>query len=377
MNWTDLRNRMPVTRSWAYFDHAAVAPMTQPAVDILAAWARDVADNGVINEGRWLERVEEVRRRFAVLLAADPAEIAFVKNTTEGIAFVAEGLPWQSGDNVVTAAEEYPSNVYPWMNLAARGVEVRLVPSRSGRIELDELVARLDGRTRIVSLSAVEFASGFRNDLDTVGELCRRRNILFFVDAIQALGVVPIDVARTPIDFLAADGHKWLLGPEGAGIFWIRRDLIDRLHPIEVGWHSVVDALNFSSLNFHLRPDAVRWECGTLNLGGILALGASLDLLLEVGIPALEQRIISLTDRLCAQSPSAGWTVFSSRVNGDRSGIVSLIPPEGRSPREAVKHLRQQGVVVTQRAERLRVSPHAYNTEDEIDHLVRLLGEMR
>src|SRR5215471_17087603 len=250
MDWTELRRECPVTTRWAYFDHAAVAPLTERARRTLTEWAADLAENGEVNDPARVRRIEEVRRLAAQLLNADPLDIAFVKNTSEGVGIVAEGLPWQAGDNVVTAEEEYPANLYPWMNLADRGVELRLVPSRNGRILLDDLRAALDDRTRLVSLSFVEYASGFRNDLDAVGQLCRENGVLFFVDAIQGLGVLPLDVRRTPIDFLAADGHKWLLGPEGAGLFWIRRDLVERLHPVGVGWNSVVNPWDFGTIDF-------------------------------------------------------------------------------------------------------------------------------
>jgi cysteine desulfurase / selenocysteine lyase len=368
---------MPVTRRWAYFDHAAVAPISARAQEALIDWSTDFAENGLAHYRRWSGRVDEVRRLFGQLLGADPLDIAFVKNTSEGIGIVAEGLDWQAGDNVVTAEEEYPANLYPWLNLAHRGVEVRRVASREGRLEVDDLRSAIDSRTRLLTISFVEYASGFRNDLDAIGEMCKQRGVLFFVDAIQGLGVLPLDVSKTPIDFLAADGHKWLLGPEGAGIFYIRRELVEKLHAVGVGWHSVVGAWDFSTIDLRLKPHAGRWESGSLNMAGIAALGASLELLLEVGVDELAAKILELTDHLCLQVERTGWRVFSSRQEKERSGIVSLIAPEGRSPASAVKHLRGQGVVLNHRAGRLRVSPHAYNTADEVDHLLSLLGELK
>src|SRR5262249_385240 len=158
--------------------------------------------------------------------------------------------PWRSGDNMITATEEYPSNIYPWMNLASRGVEVRFVPSRGPRIDVDDIRERMDGRTRLVSLSFVAFSRGLRNDLDAIGSLCREAAVHFFVDAIQGLGVLPLDVKRSPIDFLAADGHKWLLGPQGAGVFYVRRELVDFLHATSVGWSSVLNYHDFSKIDF-------------------------------------------------------------------------------------------------------------------------------
>jgi cysteine desulfurase/selenocysteine lyase len=372
MDWNGLRREFPVTRRWAFFDHAAVAPISGRAQQALVDWAADMAENGDVHEPRWVERAESVRRLAGRLLHADPLDIAFIKNTSEGIGIVAEGFPWKSGDNIITAAEEYPANIYPWMNLAGRDVEVRTLASRDRRLWLDDLRALIDQRTRIVSLSYVEFASGFRNDLDAIGALCRERGIHFFVDAIQGLGVLPLDVERTPIDFLAADGHKWLLGPEGAGIFYLRRELVDLLHPVGIGWNSVVGCRDFSRIDFRLKPHAGRWESGTLNVAGITALGASLELLLEIGISAITQRVLELTDYLCDRAERAGFEVYSSRRPEDKSAIVSLIVPGGDG-RALVRHCRQQGIVINHRAGRLRISPHAYNTFEEMDRLVEVL----
>jgi selenocysteine lyase/cysteine desulfurase len=363
----DLRDEFPVTRRWAFLDHAAVAPPPERARKALCDWITDKAENGVMSESRWLKQLEDVRRLFGQLLNADPQEIAFIKNTSEGVGFVAEGFPWKAGDNIIIAAEEYPANVYPWMNLRDRGVEVRRIPSRGARIALDDLRQAIDPNTRIVSLSHVEFSSGFKNDLDGVGAICRQRGILFFVDAIQGLGVLPLDVKQTPIDFLAADGHKWLLGPEGAGVFWIRRELLDRLHCTSVGWNSIVGAWDFSAIDFQLKPHAGRWENGTLNVGGFLALGASLRLLMDFGLESITRRVLELTDYLCEQARAAGIEVFSSRQPSEKSGIVSLIVPEAR---ERAKQCRSAGIVVSARAGRLRASPHFYNTPEEIDRLV-------
>jgi selenocysteine lyase/cysteine desulfurase len=373
MDWTSLREQFPVTRRWAFFDHAAVAPLSAPAQRAVVEWAADMADNGDVHEPLWFRRVNEVRGLAGRLLGADPLDVAFVKNTSEGVGIVAEGFPWQAGDNVVTAAEEYPANIYPWMNLAGRGVELRRVASRGSRLLLDDIRAAIDPRTRVVSLSWVEFASGFRNDLDALGELCRERGIFFFVDAIQGLGVLPIDVRQTPIDALTADGHKWLLGPEGAGLFYLRREWVERLRPVGVGWNSVVGARDFSKVDFTLKPHAGRWESGTLNVGGIHALGASLELLLGLGTEAVAERVRELTEHLCERARAAGLEVFSSRADEEWSGIVSLVPPAGGDPRALKNRCRDEGIVINLRAGRLRVSPHCYNTPEEIDRLVTAL----
>jgi cysteine desulfurase/selenocysteine lyase len=374
MDWTELRRELPVTKRWAYFDHAAVAPLTEPARRTLVEWAGDLADNGVVRDPHRVRRIEEVRRLTGQLLNAEPLDIAFIKNTSEGIGIVAEGLRWRAGDNVVTSEDEYPANLYPWMNLAERGVELRRVPSRDGRILLDDLRSAIDGRTRLLTLSFVEYASGFRNDLLAIGQMCREKGVLFFVDAIQGLGAFPLDVRQTPIDFLAADGHKWLLSSEGAGVLWVRREIIEQLHPVGIGWNSMIDGRNFGRVEMRLKPHAGRWESGSLNVGGILALGASLELLLAAGIDAIAERVLHLTDYLCERSRQIGVTVYSSRRPGEASGIVSLRLPG--DVRAVVRRCLDGGIVVNHRAGRLRVSPHAYNSTEEIDRLVALLGAL-
>ena len=375
MDWTAFRSQFPVTGRWAFLDHAAVAPLSAPAVAALNEYTRSLAENGIAAVREWLDRIKHVRQLAARLInAANPDDVYFVPNTTHGIGVIAEGFPWQPGDNVVLPAEEYPSNQYPWMNLATRGVEVRPVPNRGNRVPIDDIRAAMDGRTRLLSVSAVEFASGFRNDLDALGELCRSRGVFFFVDAIQSLGVFPLDVQRTPIDALSADGHKWLLGPEGAGIGYISRDWVNRLHPIGVGANSVVRPYAFSTIDFTLKPHAGRWEGGAYNVPGIAALGASLELLLGVGIENSERRVLELSDYLCDRAASAGLEVFSSRLAGEQSGIVSLLSPKV-PPDEITKRCRVAGVIVNNRANRVRVSPHAYNTVDELERFLDVVSK--
>lgn len=372
MDWSAFRSHFPVTRQWAFFDHAAVAPISDVAVAALAEHGKLLAEHGIAAIRDWVPRVAHVRSQAAKLINAPSVDdVFFVPNTTAGIGIVAEGFPWKPGDNVVLPAEEYPANQYPWLNLASRGVEVRRVSSRGSRIAIDDIRAAMDGRTRVLAISFVEFASGFRNDLDSLGELCREKDVFFFVDAIQGLGVFPLNVQRTPIDALAADGHKWLLGPEGAGIGYVKREWIERLHPIGVGAHSVVKPFAYSTIEFTLKPHAGRYEGGALNVPGILAFGASLDLLLDAGIVNVERRVLELTDYLCANAAKAGLTVFSSREPKEKSGIVSLENP-GVSPEVIVKACRGAGIIVNFRCGRLRVSPHAYNTHEELDRLLEV-----
>jgi selenocysteine lyase/cysteine desulfurase len=366
-DWSTFRAQFPVTARWAFLDHAAVAPLPRAAGEALAEYAASRMENGVASVKEWIDRIGKCRRDAARLIDAPSAEdVYFIPSTTFGIGVVAEGFPWNPGDNVVLAAEEYPANRYPWMNLSHRGVEVRTVPSRSGRIAIDDIATAIDGRTRVLTASAVQFASGFRSDLDALGALCRKRDLFFFVDAIQALGALPLSVRNTPIDALAADSHKWLLGPEGAGIGYIRREWVERLHLIGVGANSMVHPYSYTTIDFRPKPHAGRWEGGAYNVPGIAAFSASLALLLDAGIDAIQDRVLELTDYLCEGATARGWEVFSSRLPGEKSGIVSLIHPSLPAS-EAMKRCRAAGVIVNNRAERVRISPHAYNTESEID----------
>jgi len=371
--WGEFRRRMPVTQRWAYLDHAAVAPLSGPAANFLAGWCREAAQDGATPYRRWMQQLEETRRSAARMIGADPAEVALVRNTTEGIGLVAEGFPWQEGDNVVLRDDEFPSNVYPWMNLADRGVETRRVPTHGGRLDLDRLAEACDRRTRIVALSWVAYANGWRHDVGRLARLAHDHGALLFLDAIQALGVFPLDVKQTGVDFLAADGHKWLLGPEGAGVFYTRHEHLDRLRPLGVGWNSVVHSHDFDHIELVLKPSAERYEGGSPNTAGFLALGESLKLLMEFGVPAIADRLLELTDLACADLERIGATILSDRSGEHRSGIVAFELP-GRDPKQVQAECLKRGVVLSCRSGRLRISPHAYNDRSDIARLVDAIG---
>lgn len=368
----DYRSEFAVTQNLVFLNHAAVAPISNRARAKMVAYADDMAAFGNLHEAQWWGEVEEVRTNAARLLHANRSEIAFVKNTSEGISFIAEGFPWKVGDNVVIAAGEYPANVYPWMHLASRGVEVKTVPCRGVRVSIDDLAAAIDARTRLLSLSFVQFSTGYRSDLAAVGKLCKERGIDFCVDAIQGLGVFDIDVQRDQIDYLAADGHKWLVGPEGAGVFFIAADKLDKIRVSSMGWKSVVGWTDFSTIDYRLRPDAARFENGTFNVCGILGMGASIELFAQVGQPEIERRIRAITDELVDRLPEIGAQLVSSRQGNEWSGIVSFILPD-RDPLSVVRHCKRHGVVISTRAGRLRASPHFYNNSADLDRLIEAI----
>jgi selenocysteine lyase/cysteine desulfurase len=367
------RSQMPVAARYAYFDHAAVAPLPARTAAAIVRWAGEAAEQGDTVWPSWQARVEQARALAAGLINAEAAEVALVHSTSEGIGLVAEGYPWRAGDNVVTLDNEFPSNQYPWLNLASRGVETRRVPcGAAGRVDFDRLAEACDSRTRIVSLSWVGYASGWRCDLDAAAEMAHRAGALLFVDAIQGLGVFPLDVKATPIDFLAADGHKWLLGPEGAGIFFLRREHLDRLRPIGVGWHSVAHAADYARIELAYKPSAARYEGGSQNMVGFLGLAESLELLLEFGPAAIGQRILEITDAACQRLERAGAVIASPREGPHRSGIVSFELP-GQEALAVKRRLLAAGVVTSARGGKVRLAAHAYNNDEDIDRLVRAL----
>jgi selenocysteine lyase/cysteine desulfurase len=377
-----LRAEMPAVKKYAYFDHAAMSPLPRPTADAFQNWLSEAVEIGNPVWGNWVKSIEATRASAAQMIGAQPDEIALVGNTTSGIALVAEGLDWREGDNVVTFADEFPSNVYPWMNLAGRGVETRRVPTDvSGRADLEKLADACDARTRIVTVSWVGFATGYRHDVRRIAEIAHERGALFFLDGIQALGVFPINVDEFGVDFLAADGHKWLLGPEGAGIAYIRREHLNKLRAIGPGWHSVNPGQDYTHIELNLRPAAARFEGGSQNSGGIMAFGASIKLLNELGVENLSAAILDITDRACERLASIGATIVSDRRldhrgGEQRSGIVAFEFP-GRDHMAMKRHAMRQNVIFGCRAGRLRISPHAYNNEEDLNRLVDALTSFR
>jgi selenocysteine lyase/cysteine desulfurase len=368
------RAEIPVTTQCAYLNHAGMAALPRRAAERIKALADTVSQSG---DRRWLERnaeVERVRGLAARLLGArDPHEVTFVENTSTGISMIAEGFAWKPGDNVVSAQLEFPSNVYPWMGLADRGVEYRTVPERDGRIHEDELLSLIDDRTRMLVLSSVQYASGYRADLRKLGTACRERGVLFVLDVIQSLGALAHNVEDELIDAAVASSHKWLLGPEGIGVLYVSDRVIDQIRPVRSGWRSMKNLFDWTEMEVDFAAGAKRFESGTLNVYGIHAFGASLDMLLEAGAAAVEERVLALTERAAAGLAERGFTVISSRRPGETSGIVSAVHPK-REAKDLVRDLAARDVVVAARAGRFRVSPHFYNTEDEIDRMLEALS---
>ena len=370
----ELRALFPVTQSLIYLNHAAVSPPPTTTIEAVEAQLRDVRDAGSLNFLNWLEVKERARESLAALLGAKSEQVAFVRNTSDALSTVANGLKWQSGDNVVTFGREFPSNIYPWLRLREPfGVEVRMCEERDGRVDVEELESMVDARTRLIAISHVQFASGFRIDLERLGRLARRHDALLVVDVIQSLGVVPLDVNAELVDVAAGAGHKWLLSPEGVGYLYLSDRARERIEPTLVGWTSVPNPEDYFAFGQPWKSGTLAWETGTAPASLFYGFKASLDLLHEYGPARIASHLEELTDHLCERVRGRAYEVASSRSPGEKSQIV-CIRHQQRLPVTALyAQLKQKNIITAPRGDRLRIAPHLYNTLDEIDQLVEAL----
>jgi cysteine desulfurase/selenocysteine lyase len=367
-----VRRLFPVTKRLVYFNHAAVSPVSTRAARALEQQVKEQMQYGVEREDLWEERAEKARLLAARLLNAQPGEIAFVKNTTEGLNLFARGLDWRRGDRVVLPRAEFPANVYPWLSLESKGVKLKFVKEKKGRILVEDIEKAIDGRTRVVAVSFVEFSSGFRNDLERIGNICKRRSVHLVVDGIQGVGALRLDVKKCNLSAMSAAGHKWLLSPQGTGIFYCPNRVMTGLeHPMP-GWMSVVGWTDYHNFDYNLFKDSRRYESAQRNLLGLCGLMESLSLIDELGIRSIEKRILDITDYLCDLLGKRGFEVFSPRREGEKSGIVSFFV-KGRNPDRVREMLRRKGIIVSAREGRLRVSPHYYNSFEEVERFVDAL----
>lgn len=372
MDWEALRDQFPITRNYNFQNHAAVAPMCRRSTDEVRRFL-DLSEQSAYVDSGFYKHAHRVRSDIAGLINANSDEVTFCKNTSEGLSMVANGLSWSNGDNIVTTNVEFPANMYPWLALRCRGVQVRMVLEDDGRIPLERIFEAIDTRTRLVAISSVEFASGFRVDLASLGEYCQSKGVLLCVDAIQTVGAFPLDVRAMNIDFLAADGHKWLCGPEGIGIFYVRKELQGHLRPTNIGWMSMKEPFNFDRYRFEFADSARRYDTGSYNLAGIYGLGGAIEWVQSIGIEPIFRRLLHLTDRLVEGVRKKGYRVVSSRSPGEGSGIVAFF--SDLHDASTIRHHLQaeHRIIVAVRSGRLRASPHVYNTEREIDQLVEVL----
>jgi cysteine desulfurase / selenocysteine lyase len=362
-----LRERLPLLRDRLALNHAGISP--QPLADRVARFEAARAER---TPSEVLVAVASTRPRvrdlYARLLNVKAAEIAITKHTAEGVNFVAQGFPWKSGDNIVTASVEYPSNVYPWWNLRDRGVEIRSAVERDGRIDLAELTSLIDGRTRMVALSHVEFASGFAFSIPELVEICRPRDIFLFLDIAQSIGAIPVDLSG--VDAAAWPNWKWLMGPLGMGGFYLAERRLELIRPVFVGGDGMVPTSDYLEYDFRFRPDASRFEYSTENMLGLLGVQESLEFFSPLLDPlrddpdSVTARLFALGDELVALIEPLGFQAYHSRIAGERSGILTFRAP--KDPKEALEKLKCARIEAAVRGGRLRLSPHFYNTSEDL-----------
>jgi cysteine desulfurase/selenocysteine lyase len=370
------RREFPVCERKIFLAHAGVSPLPRRVADAmgqyLAAAARDNQENALTEA-----TIAETRTLAARLIDAQPEEIAFVGSTSMGLAMVAAGLPWKPGDNVVCYRDDYPANVYPWLDLARHGVEARFVdPKQFGNVTVEDVERVVDRRTRLVSLASVHFQSGWRLDVDRIGKFLRERGIRFCLDGIQSLGALRTSMRF--VDFAAADAHKWLLGPLGTAILYVRAEHFDRLHPPLVGWHSASCPDYIAQETLAFKRDARRYEPGSMNLAGLVGFRAALDLILECGADEIEARVLALARQTITRGTAAGFSAVGPTDDPGVSGIVSLVAND-RDVAELHAALESANILTSLRRCRdgrrcLRVSAHFYNREEEIETLFERLA---
>jgi cysteine desulfurase / selenocysteine lyase len=375
----------PVTRHCIYLNHASNGPLPRPVARSLHEYIDDYSAYASLHAERWRMYGQGAHRRMANMIGARPEQIAFTASTGDSMMMIAQGLPWQEGDSVITAEGEFPSNVYPWLNLREQGVQVHLIAPRNSRIEPEAIFERIDedgGHTRLVSLSLVEFSTGYRNDIAAIARYCHERGILCGIDAMQALGALEIDVQALGVDYLAAAAHKWLLGPLTTGILYVSDELLSRLRLPRRSWFSVAEPFDFFNYEQPLKEGAARFEHSTPNGTAIIGLDASLGVFesLDGGMAAVEARILGLTEHAIAGLERLGYPVVSPRGLGERSGIVCFMPHPQRTDmtsQQLVDELVARNIVAAARGTIARISPHFYNTIEEMDVLLNALEELK
>ncbi len=365
MRFSQFRALFPVTRRYIYLDAASMAPLAEPVKQAVLRYLEEAQQGGALFYNEWYSRIEEAREKAARLLGAARGEIALLTNTSQGVNLVTQLVEWRRGDKVIVSELDFPANVLPFLNLRRKGVEVVYL---KGFFTPSEVEAALDEHTRMVSLSHVLYQSGYRVDIEAIGKLCEERGVLFHVDAIQSLGVFEVDVKRAKIDFLSAGCYKWLLAPLGSAIFFAREEHLEAT-PV-LGWRSVEDFLSLNVKNYAPLREAQKFELGNLAVAPLLGLAEALSLISRVGRRRIEKHVLELASAAIEAARERGIEVVSDFPEENRSGIVAL-----RRAGVTKAKLLEQGIIATVR-ESIRLSPHAYNTRDEVSQAIAKIASL-
>ena len=371
-------NYFDIDGSLVYLNHAAVSPWPLRTAGAVRRFAEESARFGATHYARWLETEQELRTLMAWLVNAPSSDdISILKNTSEALSVVAYGIDWNPGDNVVLFDQEFPSNRIVWESLDKFGVEARIVEMARSTDPEPDLLAACDERTRLISVSSVQYARGQRMNLEAIGSFCRREGILFCVDAIQSLGAIPFDLQKLGADFVMADGHKWMMGPEGVALLYTRRDVRDAMKLHQYGWRMVADAGNYDTFDWTPSDSGTRFECGTPNMLGIHGLAASLALIRELGVDSIFSRILENTEHMIQmiEASPGRFTLLSDPRADRRSGIVTF-RVEGKDQAHVYRTLMKAGVICASRGGGIRLSPHFYTSREDLDEAWRRLNSL-
>jgi selenocysteine lyase/cysteine desulfurase len=373
---TAARKLFPYTSSGRiYLNHAATSPLSTRVVDAMTTHLRDRSEGKLDSYTDDIAMMTRTRSALRDLINAPSSDrISVQPNTSEALNIVASGLRWSSGEQILLSEAEFPANVYPYLNLRRHGVEVEIFPSPQGVVTPERIESRLTPRTKLLALSAVQFLSGHRADLRRIGSLCRSRGVLFVVDAIQAVGAIPMDVQRDMIDALAAGSHKWQMGPHGAGFLYLTEELQSRIHQSSLSWLSVEKPWDFYDYEQPLARSARRYEGGTPGVPSLWGLHAALGTLLEFGMETIRDQILDLTEILTVGFLRRGKLQLASPPEREnRAGIVTCDLPEGIDARALMKRTASEGIAVAIRENKLRISPHFYNTSEEMEQTLDII----
>ncbi len=373
----NLSSQFPHINEMIHLNHAAVAPWPLVASKAITRFADENMRRGSLDYMGWLKVERTLRSNIAKLINAHTLnDVALVKNTSEGLSFVAYGLDWNDGDNIVSSNQEFPSNRIVWESLGRFGVEFREADLSAGPTPEDAILSLVDSRTRLITISSIQYASGTRIDLERIGTFCRENGILFCVDAIQSIGAVQFDVIASKADFVAADGHKWLLGPEGLGLFWVRPEIRDQLKLTQYGWHMVDPLGDYTTKEWSVTPTARRFECGSPNMIAIHALHASTSLLLEEGMDKIEERVLDNSRYLFEQLATTGKVeILNNQQEGRFGGIVTFRPHDMDKLDGLFQHLNDNKVFCAPRGGGIRFSPHFYTPKEQLEKAVELVAD--
>lgn len=370
----EIRSLFPAANKYTYLNSAAVSPIPTTAIAAVNAQLMDVAHNGSNNYADWIATKDRARSLIAEMLGVKSEQIAFMRNTSDGFASVASGLHWTNADNIVSFVHEFPANFYPWRMVRDRfGVELRLCEERNGRVDIDELIAMIDSNTKLVTISAVQFASGFRADLTRIGRAARKADALFAVDIIQGLGAFGFDLPAEYVDIACGASHKWLCAPEGCGILYLSDRARERIEPTFVGWISVETPWDFGDLDQPFKPNARAMESGTGASALFYGFEQSLILLHETGLNKIEAYLEELTDDLCERLSHKEYDIISSREKGEKSAIICIKHRGAIDCNQITAQLQNDNIIVSPRNDRLRIAPHFYNNFEDIERLVEKL----